>query len=770
MSAEMRAVSAAGSVCDRALALAASGFAVFPLAPRDKVPLAGSNGVTDATCDPATIAAMFEGHPEANIALACGDVSGGVFALDVDPRNGGVGSLAKLTAKYGALPQTVTARTGGHPDGRHFLYGKPPGTRLRSKLGRHYRGIDVLGDGRHIVAAGSVHPDTARQYEWLHAPGDYRIADAPAWLLELLTVLPSPSPVADAVSLIKPVSGTELDSAKERARTYLETAPRAIQGRNGSGTLLKVAIYLTCSLKLPEDVSAELLRADYNHRCDPPWSPEDIMHKVKCAARGTIAQKQAASDAVNERLAARLAVHQGEDLAATMSSTGPVVVEDPHAARKTSRTKGHRYSFTPGDRAPAGEAKKVRAVDVAADLYAHKDWSGVLQHDEFRDVIHAVDPPVQLDAEGAEGLSDADVERVTHWFGAQNMTVRSEVVRHAIELVAKRRSYHPVREYLASLPPATDAGRAALATYAKDVFGNADPIVGEMVKKTMIAAVRRILRPGTKVDTLLILKGPQGYFKSKWIQEHFGAQFFKDQLPDLKNDAAASHGLVGFWAVEVGELDRVLRAENTTSKVFLSREEDCYHPPYGQRDVRRKRQCVFIGTTNDDDFLTDATGGRRYWVVSVSREIDLAYVRSVRDSVWAAALECANDMTIPHWFNDARGDLDASREPFESRDAWHELIVDYVTGKSFVRWEDVYSAGVARGMTDAMAKASRREMRRVINVLKRLKCTQGHAPIDGRRTYGWLVPPTLANASPSPGERARSESTAVVGRLRGVGK
>jgi len=290
MSAEMRAVSAAGSVCDRALALAASGFAVFPLAPRDKVPLAGSNGVTDATCDPATIAAMFEGHPEANIALACGDVSGGVFALDVDPRNGGVGSLAKLTAKYGALPQTVTARTGGHPDGRHFLYGKPPGTRLRSKLGRHYRGIDVLGDGRHIVAAGSVHPDTARQYEWLHAPGDYRIADAPAWLLELLTVLPSPSPVADAVSLIKPVSGTELDSAKERARTYLETAPRAIQGRNGSGTLLKVAIYLTCSLKLPEDVSAELLRADYNHRCDPPWSPEDIMHKVKCAARGTIAE------------------------------------------------------------------------------------------------------------------------------------------------------------------------------------------------------------------------------------------------------------------------------------------------------------------------------------------------------------------------------------------------------------------------------------------------------------------------------------------------
>jgi putative DNA primase/helicase len=287
-----------------------------------------------------------------------------------------------------------------------------------------------------------------------------------------------------------------------------------------------------------------------------------------------------------------------------------------------------------------------------------------------------------------------------------------------------------------------------------------------MVKKTLVAAVRRILEPGTQVDTMLVLKGAGGLFKSRAIRRLFSERFYKDQLPDLKDDARASHSLLGYWGIESGELDKFLRADNTTAKAFLSRSEDCYHAPYGRYDVRRKRQCVFFGTTNDDGFLTDSTGNRRYWIVVVYIEVDLEWVESVRDSVWAAALELAQDPTFKHWFDDAKGEADESREEHEYRDPWHSAIEDYCTGRKEVRWEDVYAKGVAPGETNAIAKASRKEMLRVCAVLRRLKCEQKRAfSENGKRSWIWTVPDALAHATPTQAEIVRRKTEMSVAKL-----
>ncbi|MEO7037300.1 MAG: bifunctional DNA primase/polymerase [Polyangiaceae bacterium] len=159
------------------------GFPVFPIAPRGKLPLiskaAGGSGFKDATTDTATIETWWKRWPSANIGVALGEVAGGVFALDIDPRAEGDANLAALLAQYGSLPDTLEACTGG--GGRHIFFRGEVGSGVLEE------GVEHKGNGGYVVAPPSIHPN-GRQYLWeiSSRPGDVAIADTPEWLLKLL--------------------------------------------------------------------------------------------------------------------------------------------------------------------------------------------------------------------------------------------------------------------------------------------------------------------------------------------------------------------------------------------------------------------------------------------------------------------------------------------------------------------------------------------------------------------------------------------------------
>lgn len=153
------------------------GWAVFPVAPLDKVPLLkGGRGFRDATTDPGQIRSWWRSWPDANIGLACGDMSGGVFAVDVDPRNGGDWSWSDLCAGR-EMPQTPVSLTGG--GGYHVLFRGDVGCSVIEP------GVDIKGTGGYIVLPPSVHP-SHRPYIWEASsrPDDLAVADVPGWLLE----------------------------------------------------------------------------------------------------------------------------------------------------------------------------------------------------------------------------------------------------------------------------------------------------------------------------------------------------------------------------------------------------------------------------------------------------------------------------------------------------------------------------------------------------------------------------------------------------------
>ena len=209
----------------------------------------------------------------------------------------------------------------------------------------------------------------------------------------------------------------------------------------------------------------------------------------------------------------------------------------------------------------------------------------------------------------------------------------------AVNVVAQQNSFHPVRDYL-------DAcvwdGVPRVDTLLIDLFGAEDNIYTRTVtRKTLVAAVARIYRPGCKFDYMLTLRGPQGIGKSTLFAK-LGGAWFSDTFSTLQGKEAYEQ-VQGVWLVEVGELAGMRKAEVETIKLYISKQVDRFRPAYGRRIQEFPRQCIFIGTTNEEQFLRDPTGNRRFWVVETPNEPTTELWDDMTDEVvrqvWAEAVE-----------------------------------------------------------------------------------------------------------------------------------
>ena len=189
--------------------------------------------------------------------------------------------------------------------------------------------------------------------------------------------------------------------------------------------------------------------------------------------------------------------------------------------------------------------------------------------------------------------------------------------KDAVLAVAAERAYHPVKEYLESLPPWDGVPR--VDTLFIDYFGADDTSYTRAVsRKSMAAAVARIYKPGTKFDSVPILNGPQGIGKSTFYSKLAG-DWFSDSLTltDMK-DKSGPEKLQGYWILELGELAGMRKADVETVKSFISRVDDKYRASYGVSVENHPRQCIIVGSTNaENGFLRDITGNRRFWPIRV---------------------------------------------------------------------------------------------------------------------------------------------------------
>lgn len=217
---------------------------------------------------------------------------------------------------------------------------------------------------------------------------------------------------------------------------------------------------------------------------------------------------------------------------------------------------------------------------------------------------------------GTSQWVDADDAALRYYLERVYGITSKDRIFDAVNVVAQENKFHPVRDYLDSC---TWDGVARVETLLVDYLGAEDcDYTRAVTRKALVAAVARIYRPGCKFDYMLTLRGRQGLGKSALIAK-LGGTWFSDSFTTLQGKDAYEQ-VQGVWIMEVGELAGMRKAEAETIKLYISKQRDRFRPAYGRRLQEFPRQCIFIGTTNESQFLRDTTGNRRFWVVDTPNE------------------------------------------------------------------------------------------------------------------------------------------------------
>ena len=305
------------------------------------------------------------------------------------------------------------------------------------------------------------------------------------------------------------------------------------------------------------------------------------------------------------------------------------------------------HSAWMADLLTVGEDEKRRVVPCLenAVLFFSRspDWLGLLAYDDLAQrVVRRRPVPVHGEEAGEpyaapEPWSDDDTTAARRYLQRSFLQVSQEDVERAVRQAALEARFHPVRDYLDALQwDGRPRLSALLHTYAGTTRGAYAEGVSRMFLLSMVA---RAYQPGCEAHHMPVLIGVQGAGKSSFAKALLPqADWFSDTLPPVGEDSVrTAMALRGKWLIEVAELDAFRKADFRSLKDFLTRAVEEFTPKYGRMPVREPRSCVFIGSTNESEFLKDDTGNRRFWPVTVGT-LDLAALRRDRDQLWAEAV------------------------------------------------------------------------------------------------------------------------------------
>ena len=648
------------------------GAALHWLHPVSKRPI-GDNWSEKPRADFERLARTYQ--PGNNVGIRLGEPSltpaGNFMVLDLDIRDESKADVARaklleLCPNAFDLP-TVQSGSGG--SSRHFYFVAPSPLRSRKlaksegftmvwseekqrEVKKHDWEIDLLGTGKQVVLPPSVHPDTKLPYRWLKP--------------------------LDTFYLGMEGMGPEIDL--ERIKEPERTLPAAPSQPVDMATL--------------ESALAAI---------DPTILDYDEWLRIGMGifdAKGGSEAGLMLWDALSQRDPGR---YEGlSDLRGRWRGFGKPFVGDPITAGTVfGIAKVHGWKRPPRPSIIEGwnlDREWTELPDLPATVQPQPKLM-VQKNGELRATLHnaivtleAVDRKKGLgirrnemtlrDQWRAGVIGDADLALIrVHIERAGMHCVGSELTAQAVRAVAERNPYHPARAYLASL---THDGTPRLDTWLTQYLQVQDsPYVRAAGRAFLIAMIARVMKPGCKHDHVLVLRGKQGLRKSTACSI-LGGTWYGDNMPSIR-DGGREAGLYlrGHWLIEMAELAPSRKAEQEDLKAFLTRASDEIRAPYARMADVVPRQCVFIGTSNEDAILKDATGGRRFWPVTVERQIDTDALARDRDQLFAEALAAFNAGEAWHLTPEAEAQAAEVQEAAREEDPWEQIIRDWLDSEEY---------------------------------------------------------------------------------------
>lgn len=583
--------------------------------------------------------------------------------IDVDPRNGGRQSLIALVADVGLeLERYPHILTGG--DGDHYYLTKPADIETKSKLPQ-YPGIDFKTFGGQVVAPGSIHPVTGKRYEseyWLRSPDE--ITGAPQALLDLLRVS----------RVVTSGDGENADLWGEIDAQQLSSALSKLPIDDyGEGSYEKWFLLMSACHHATAGAGREEFIAWSVQSPDFPDHGEDIGSKwdslsLKGGSKGRPTTIRYLYKVLNEYGISIPSCNPEDDFE-------PFTLEELAEFERRSL----EVRLQPRLISRKGNKKVENSFPNCLMLVRRMNERLGLVFDEFKGTAELTHPTLPWDVDVGRRLSDDVVRQMRQLFvDSTQLNWMRDDISEAMMTVARNNSVHPVREYLNRL---CWDGVSRLDLLLPMYCGTANtPYTRDIGAKTLIAAVRRIRQPGCKFDNVLVLEGDQGCGKSTFVKYLSpNIEWFTDSPIGNTENKDAALALQGNWIVELGEMSVLNKSGVEALKAFVSSSIDHVRRPYGRIHEELRRQCIFIGTTNHDNYLKDQTGNRRFWPAKVGI-INLDALLVDRNQLWAEAAtrEAAGESLVlrPELWEAAATEQEAR----VSDDPWADTLRDYLDG------------------------------------------------------------------------------------------
>lgn len=570
-----------------ALEMAALGFPVFPMKAGTKDGFLAKSWKAQATTDAGRIQGLAAEHPGCNWGARCT----GHMVIDVDVADGAAGETSWMVLDtYHEIPVTRAHRSAR--GGRHVFLRMPAKTEATNRDKPCGDGINIRGNGGYVVCPGSTFDGLPYTVETA-AP----VAPAPASLVELLKA----PEAAKGAAVPEEYQDHPADIAA--AVDWLQRREVARKGERGS-SVYKAAARLR-DWGLSEESALELIGTVYAPNMDPPADVNFCRHEVGSAFR--YAQNSAG---------VRSVAVDFDDVSELAAELAP-----PADAAPVARGEQLRWPVTDEDGKPL--SKELRNIKV----FLHH-VGAIVWRDEFtnRDRIDGFDT--------FSGFFSGDAERALRMKAFElGLRPPKDHFADAVKEFARRAARHPVREYLDALKW---DGVPRVEGWLSRYLGAEDtPLHREFGRLWLTAAVRRVRQPGCKFDNMLVLEGTQGAGKSTALKILAGAWFEESMTLDAEPKELIEQ-TSGKWIIEIAELSGMAAREVEHVKTLITRTEDTARLAYAPEPVTVPRQFILAGTTNDNRYLRDTTGNRRFWPVKVGT-VEFSLLTADRDQLWAEA-------------------------------------------------------------------------------------------------------------------------------------
>jgi hypothetical protein len=484
--------------------------------------------------------------------------------------------------------------------------------------------ISIMGSGQQVVLPPSIHPDTKKPYKWQKEISD--IEDIP--VIDLTKFYKEKKVVTDKseVTLDPNSNYIKVDALplSDKFKAMIKTG-EGVDDRSAS--LYSVALHalhqgvdVKTLLNVLTNPSYYLGMTGYDHAKTKNRSRASewvYNHTVKKAESEISCEDLFNEEVEMIKLPPEEVEKQTRDMKSDKADIGNWT-DMLHRNRSDGAPKVNHFNI----KLILKHASKKTDKIAARNLFSFDDnWLGAMPWGSKKGGL----------------VTDDDIIRIKDFLAHKyRLDAGRDKINDALSAIALENAYHPVREYLENLKwDGVERLGTWLQTYLGAV-GDKD-VLDCFGSRTLIGLVRRIYEPGCKFDTVLILEGVQDIGKSTTARIIAGEEWFSDSDINI-GDKDAVVSMNGNWVIELAELAALSKRDSESLKQFITRQVDKIRPHYGKRLVAYPRQSIFFGSTNNDEYLKDNTGNRRYWPVKVT-EVDFDSLRRDRDQLLAEAKE-----------------------------------------------------------------------------------------------------------------------------------